>query len=112
VATVERLAPDRKEIAEREGPVHWRLDVNESVRRVGVQPINASRGLRNPDVCWNVDQLAAVVDHEMLMDVDPLTFAGIACDSVDGAARELGELGRERSAVASSSSRVSMRRMG
>ena len=71
--------------------------MNYAVRCVRVQPVNAPRGLRNPDELRNLDGLTAIVDREMLMDVEALTFAGIARDAFDGTPHELvGALGLKR----------------
>jgi hypothetical protein len=54
-----------------------------------VKPVDAPRSCRNADVLWDRDGLAVIQDHEMLMDVDPLSLLRIARDTIDRLAHRL-----------------------
>src|SRR5690349_12054083 len=87
----DRLPPHREEITERERAVHRRFDVNDSVRRMRVQPINATRADRNPDVLRDELLDAVVVNREMLVDVNALALLRVARDAIDGLSHRLAE---------------------
>jgi branched-chain amino acid transport system ATP-binding protein len=88
----ERLAPDGKEFAERKRADRRRLDVNQPVGRMRVQPVEAPSGQRPPDVARNRDGLAAVEQRQVLMDVERDPLGSVAVDAVHGlTARRFGK---------------------
>jgi len=92
----EWLAPDLEEITERERAVGRRLDVDDSVGRVRVQPIDAGATLGLSDVARNGHLLAVIEDDQVLMDVDALPLLPIAGNAADGRGGRRSKLGRGR----------------
>ena len=76
-------------VAEREGAIHRRLDMDDPVRRVRVQPVDALGSLRNADERRDQDRPPVIEDREMLVDVNALALLRIAGDALDRLAHRL-----------------------
>jgi len=83
VRAVEALPPHREEIAEGEGSILGRFDVDDPIWRVRMQPVDTPRPLRDADELRDRHLLVVIEDHEVLMDVNALSFLRVAGDAVD-----------------------------
>jgi hypothetical protein len=61
-----------------------RLYVNDSIGRVGVNPVQAMACGLLTDVGGNRDWFAVIEEDQMLVDVNPLAFHRVAGDAGDG----------------------------
>src|SRR5262249_8797209 len=104
----QRLLPDVEEVAEREGPVHRRLDVDDPVGRVRVEPGEAGAAAHerrpkpwlelwicDPDSVRDALRRAVHEDREARVDVEGELLGGSALDAVDALAGRRGRGGRE-----------------
>src|SRR5207253_7263662 len=108
-ARAERLAPDVEVVAERVGALDRRLDVDDPVARVAVQPVEArsrgdegafgclllATGRRDPDALRDHTGPALDEYREVRVDVEEHLLAALASDAVDRTCRRLGGRGRE-----------------
>src|SRR5207237_2395594 len=98
LATAQRLTPDREEVAERKRSPYRRLDVNDPVIGVRVQPVKArARNDKGPlgalldlprladsDAVRYGQRLTVGVNRDVGVDVECQALAAIAGDTVDG----------------------------
>src|SRR6185312_12329631 len=93
----ERLPPLVEELAERIGALHRRLDVDDPVGRMGVQPVEAGPRVderarrrllgdrvRDADPRRHLALLAVDEDRQVRVNVEHRLLAGLAADPVDG----------------------------
>ena len=95
--TIEGLAPDVEELAERVGPVDRRLGVDDSVGGMRVQPHEARgsgdkrtarsrlhlKGRPDADRCRHLSRNTPDEDRQVRVDVKEHLLACLACDAVD-----------------------------
>src|SRR5579862_9429737 len=74
----ERLAPHPEEVIEDERAILRRLDVDDAVGRVRVQPVDAPLRDGLPDVRRDEHRPAVVEDQQVLVDVNPLALLRVA----------------------------------
>ena len=60
-----------------------RFDVDDPIWRVRMQPVDTPRPLRDADELGDRHLLVVIEDHEVLMDVNALSFLRVAGDAVD-----------------------------
>ena len=82
------LTPDVEKLAQSEAALGGRFDVDDTVVRMGVQPVQAVRSARYADAGGHFNHATAIEQLQMLVDVQYRAFAALATDAVDRRAAE------------------------